>query len=81
MFEPKIVILVALVVLASAFFVWVAGNVAERLNRDKFKCAHCRRRCENRDKDAWFQDGICKTCGEYLIPYAARNKSNDGGMV
>ena len=76
MFEPKLVILVAAIILAITLFVWVAGKVAERISRNTFKCEHCLRRCENRDKDVWFSDGICKTCGEYLIPLAARNKPN-----
>jgi|GEM_PF-5913694 len=74
--EPKIIILMTLIVFAASFFVWVCGHVIDKLSRDKFKCAHCRRRVSNSEKDVFFTDGICKTCGEYLIPNAARNKSN-----
>lgn len=76
MFDPKVIALMVLIILAAAAFVWVAARVIERFTRDKFKCAHCRRRCDNRDRDTWFADGICKTCGEYLIPHENRQRRN-----
>ena len=72
--HPKLVVLTALIIMAASFFVWIAGQVIERLTHAKFKCEHCRRRCYNSERDVWFADGICKTCGEYLIPHKNRNE-------
>jgi len=74
--EPKIIILAILLLLAAAIFIYVAGLVAAKFTRDRFKCSHCRRRVSNSEKDVFFSDGICKTCGEYLIPSASRDRRN-----
>lgn len=74
--NPKVVVMVVLIIIVVSAFVWFVGHIIERLTHAKFKCGHCRRRVYNDERDRWFADEICKTCGESLMPHKNRNEEN-----
>ena len=77
--DPKVLILAAIIFAAIVIAVLAIMHMAEKLkNSDSshFKCVHCKGKYPASDKDSHFGSAMCKTCGEYLIPQAKRDREN-----
>jgi len=73
--DPKVLILVVVICAAIIIAVLAIMHIIERIKQSdtgKFKCVHCKGKHPPSEKDNHFEMGICKTCGEFLIPTSSR---------
>jgi len=70
--DPKVLILVAVIFAAVVILVFAISHVIDKFKEGSFRCAHCKRKCPLSEADQHFGEGVCKVCGEFLIPPNAR---------
>jgi predicted amidophosphoribosyltransferase len=72
MFNPKLMLIVALVVAIAGYISWLFYQILQRFLPGKFTCKHCKHNFPDSEKDLWFADEICKNCGANLVPLKNR---------